>query len=147
MKCSAVRPRSPDVACTDQGSNLEVHSDGDAKAGSRIRPTFSAPDATRSFIEQLRADYDYIIVDLSPLAPVVDVRTATSLVDAFVFVVEWGGTKIETVQRALADAPGVAQNMLGVVLNKADTNLLSRYDGHRGHYYYNKYYSRYGYTD
>ena len=104
-------------------------------------------DATRSFIEQLRADYDYIVVDLSPLAPVVDVRTATSLVDAFVFVVEWGGTKIETVQRALSDAPGVSQNMLGVVLNKADINILSRYDGYRDHYYYNKYYSRYGYTD
>jgi polysaccharide biosynthesis transport protein len=135
-----------DVACTDQGSNLKFIP---TVTRSRIAHTADilGSDATRTFIEQLRADYDYIIVDLSPLAPVVDVRTATSLIDAFIFVVEWGGTKIETVQRALSDAPGVSQNMLGVVLNKADINLLSRYDGYRGHYYYNKYYSRYGYTD
>ena len=37
--------------------------------------------------------------------------------------------------------------LLGVVLNKADINVLSRYESYRGKYYYNRYYSRYGYTD
>ena len=54
--------------------------------------------------EQLREKYDYIVVDLPPLAPVVDVRAATHLVDSFVFVVEWGRTKIDVVQHALGHA-------------------------------------------
>ena len=37
--------------------------------------------------------------------------------------------------------------LLGVVLNKADLNLLCRYEGHRGHYYDRRYYARYGYVD
>ena len=37
--------------------------------------------------------------------------------------------------------------MLGVVLNKADTKLLNRYEDYYGSYYYKKgYYAAYGYT-
>jgi succinoglycan biosynthesis transport protein ExoP len=104
-------------------------------------------EATKEFFHKLRAHCDYVIVDMSPLAPVVDVRTATHLVDSFVFVVEWGRTKIDVAEHALGDAPGVYENLLGVALNKADLNLLSRYESYRGSYYYNKYYARYGYTD
>lgn len=104
-------------------------------------------ETTREFLEKLRAHFDYIIIDLSPLAPVVDVRTVTRLVDSFVFVVEWGRTKIDVVEHTLRDAPGVYENLLGVALNKADLNVLSRYESYRGNYYYNKYYARYGYTD
>ena len=37
--------------------------------------------STLKLFEALRDSYDYVIVDLSPLAPVVDVRVVTSLVD------------------------------------------------------------------
>lgn len=102
---------------------------------------------TKTFFQKLRAHFDYIVVDLSPLAPVVDVRTTTSLIDSFVFVVEWGRTKIDVVEHALRDAPGVYESLLGVALNKADLDALSRYDSYRGSYYYNKHYAHYGYTD
>jgi succinoglycan biosynthesis transport protein ExoP len=106
-----------------------------------------ASEETKQLFERLRQSYDYIIVDLSPLAPVVDVRAMTHLVDSFVFVIEWGRTKIEVVEHALGTAQGVYDNLLGVVLNKADLNVLSRYETHRGNYYHNRYYARYGYTD
>ena len=57
---------------------------------SPIRAKFLPPQATRALFEGLREIYDYVIVDLSPLAPVVDVRVVTPLVDSFVFVAEWG---------------------------------------------------------
>ena len=104
-------------------------------------------ELTLKLFEALRDSYDYVIVDLSPLAPVVDVRVVTSLVDSFVFVVEWGRTKIDVAEHALANAPGVHENLLGVVLNKADMNTFARYQSHRGNYYYNRYYARYGYTE
>jgi polysaccharide biosynthesis transport protein len=106
-----------------------------------------ACESTRILFERLRQAYDYIIVDLSPLAPVVDVRAMTHLVDAFVFVIEWGRTRIDVVEHALRMAPGVYDNLLGVVLNKADLNLLGRYESHRRQYYDNRHYSRYGYVD
>jgi capsular exopolysaccharide synthesis family protein len=106
-----------------------------------------ASAATKKLFDELRKRYEYIIVDLSPLAPVVDVRTTAHFVDSYVCVIEWGRTKIDVVRKALADAPGVYQNLIGTVLNKADITKLSRYDAHRGDYYYNKHYARYGYVD
>jgi succinoglycan biosynthesis transport protein ExoP len=106
-----------------------------------------ASTATKKLFDELRKRYEYIIVDLSPLAPVVDVRTTTHFVDSYVCVIEWGRTKIDIVKKALADAPGVYENLIGTVLNKADISKLGRYDAHRGDYYYNKYYGRYGYVD
>ena len=67
-----------------------------------------ASDATKNLFDKLRQSYDYIVVDLSPLAPIVDVRTTTHLVDSYVFVIEWGRTKIEVVEHALGAAQGVS---------------------------------------
>jgi succinoglycan biosynthesis transport protein ExoP len=106
-----------------------------------------ASEEMKMLLERLRQSYDYVIVDLPPLAPVVDVRAMTHLVDSFVFVIEWGRTKIDVVEHVLGSAQGVYDNLLGVVLNKANLNILSRYETHRGDYYYNRYYTRYGYVD
>ena len=106
-----------------------------------------ASEATRKMFERLREAYDYVIVDLSPLAPVVDVRVMTRLIDSFVFVVEWGRTKIDVAEHALAGARGVHENLLGVVLNKVDMHAFVRYESYRGNFYHNRYYARYGYTD
>jgi succinoglycan biosynthesis transport protein ExoP len=103
--------------------------------------------ATKKLFEKLRKSYDYVVVDLPPLAPVVDARATTHLIDSFIFVVEWGRTKIDVVEHALGQAQGVYDNLLGAVLNKVDMNTFSRYAGHRESYYYNEHYSRYGYTE
>src|SRR5262245_47632002 len=105
-----------------------------------------ACESTRILFERLRRAYVYIIVDLPPLAPVVDVRAMTHLIDSFVFVIEWGRTKIDVVEHALRMAPGVYDNLLGVVLNKADFNLLGRFESDRRQYYDKRHYSRYGYV-
>jgi succinoglycan biosynthesis transport protein ExoP len=106
-----------------------------------------ASGPTRALFEKLRGTYDYVIVDLSPLAPVVDVRVITPMVDSFLFVVEWGRTKIDVVEHALSNAPGIHDNLLGVVLNKTNMNALGRYQHSYGNYYYNQDYAQYGYSD
>ena len=105
-----------------------------------------ASDAMKRFFDRLRESYDYVIVDLSPIAPVVDVRSTTHLVDSYVFVIEWGKTKIDVAEHALNSARGVYDNLLGVVLNKVNLKLLNRYEGH-GNYYYSRHYAHYGYTE
>ncbi len=106
-----------------------------------------ASEQTKALFEQLRERYQYVIVDLSPLAPVVDVRTTSHLVDSYVFVVEWGRTKRDVVEHAISGSRTVYENLLGAVLNKVQIDTLARYEGHGGNYYRNKYYTRYGYTD
>jgi succinoglycan biosynthesis transport protein ExoP len=101
-------------------------------------------DALRSFFEEARKQYDCIIVDLPPVAPIVDVRATAGLVDAYVFMVEWGQTKIDVVDLAFRKAPMVQENLLGVVLNKVDFKALGRYAGYRSDYYSDKYYAPYG---
>ena len=104
-------------------------------------------EPVKELFQKLRERYDYVIVDLPPLAPIVDVRAMTHLVDLFIFVIEWGRTKIDIVEHALDHAQRVHQNMLGVVLNKVDMNLFARYANYKENYYYNKQYARYGYTE
>lgn len=106
-----------------------------------------ASEAFRHLIDELRKGYDYVIIDFPPLAPVVDVRATTKVVDSYIFVVEWGGTRINFVQHQLSSAPEIGERLLGIVLNKANTKISSRYENYYGGYYYNKnYYARYGYT-
>jgi succinoglycan biosynthesis transport protein ExoP len=106
-----------------------------------------ASDAMKKLFERLRNDFDYVVVDLSPLVPVVDVRSSLSFVDSYILVVKWGATSIDTVQRALHSARAVYDKVIGVVLNKVDIDSLGRFDGETGSYYTNKLYSRYGYTE
>lgn len=106
-----------------------------------------ASEKTRQLIELLRRSYDYVIIDLPPLAPVIDARVASRLVDSFIMVIEWGRTKISVVKHALRSAPGVGDKSIGVVLNKANMKSFVRYSSDHDIYYSNPYYSRYGYTD
>jgi succinoglycan biosynthesis transport protein ExoP len=95
-----------------------------------------ASDAAKSLFETLKLGYDYVIVDSAPLVAGMDVRATSTLVDSYLLVVEWGATKIDAVQYALRNAPGVQQNIAGVVLNKVDLNAMGRYDSYGSAYYY-----------
>jgi polysaccharide biosynthesis transport protein len=107
-------------------------------AGRRVpnAAEFLASDAARSLFEMLQIKYDYVIVDLPPLAAGVDVRATSGLVDSYVLVIEWGVTKIDAVQYALRHAPGVQANIVGAVLNKVDMAAVGRYDSYGANYYY-----------
>jgi succinoglycan biosynthesis transport protein ExoP len=98
-------------------------------------------------VEQLRSTYDFVIVDLPPLAPILDVQMTVPLVDCFVFVVEWAKTKIDIVQHALHTAPNVYENIIGVVLNKTDIKSMARYDTYISDYYNEDHYLQYGLAD
>lgn len=110
---------------------------GDLLASSQMEKVF----------QQLRDQYDRIILDLSPLAPVIDVRATGNLVDSYVLVIEWAKAKIDVVERVLNETPVVEQRLLGAVLNKVNIAVMNRYDSYNGGYYQNRYFARYGYVD
>ena len=106
--------------------------------------TILASAPLRSFFEKLREKYDYVVVDLSPAAPIMDVRLTADLVDSYVFIVEWGQTKMDVADLSLRNAGVVRDNLLGVVLNKVDFKTLGKYEGYRRDYYADKHYAQYG---
>ena len=113
----------------------------------RVQP-FSAdilagPQIVKLF-EELSANYDVVVADLSPLSPIVDASTTTNFVDNYFMIIEWGRTRVETVIHTLRSVSGIYQNIASVVLNKAHLKRLARYDLHLSDYYYSKYDGRYG---
>ena len=142
----ALRAQLDDVVIVDPQTKLAVLPAGTT---SKLLHTneILASKPMRELVALLRAKYDYVVLDMPPMAPVVDVRVTSPFVDSYVFVVEWGKTKIDVVSHNIRNAPEIYEKLLGVVLNKADTKLLARYESYHGRYYYQKYYARYGYVE
>jgi succinoglycan biosynthesis transport protein ExoP len=106
-----------------------------------------ASRSVSAFFDKLRANYDYVLVDLPPLGPVVDTHATTHLIDSYIFVIQWGCTKIDVVEHALSRAPGVYENSLGALLNSVDMCRINAYDRKSASYYKNNLYHQYGRTD
>jgi polysaccharide biosynthesis transport protein len=114
-----------------------------AKANMPHTNEMLASEAMKKLIVMLQESFDYIVLDLPPLIPVVDARVSTNYVDSFICVVQWGSTKIDVVRHALSNAPELYDRLLGIILNKVDMAAVGRYERHRNNYYYEKYRSRY----
>jgi polysaccharide biosynthesis transport protein len=103
--------------------------------------------AMETLFEELRRRYEYVVVDLPPLAPIIDARITTHLVDSYFLVVAWGRTKTKIVTQALGSARNMSDGLIGAVLNNADVVSMGRYDGHSHDYYGDPAYSAYGLTE
>ena len=83
----------------------------------------------RRIIEEARTAFDYVVVDLPPVGPVVGVRAASSLFDGFVLVVEWGHTVQAMVRNTILIDAEITSKCLGVVYNKVRMNKIRLYEG------------------
>jgi polysaccharide biosynthesis transport protein len=92
----------------------------------------------KDMLKSASAEYDYIIVDLPPILPLVDVKASAQMFDAFVLVVEWGVTSTDEIVKAMNSSAIVSERLLGVVLNKADEVVMRRFEGYsdRSYTYY-----------
>jgi exopolysaccharide transport family protein len=116
-------------------------------SSTQIRPSNSSDILTSPAVKQMlksaRNSYDYILVDLPPILPLVDVKAAALMFDAFVMVVEWGSTSADEIRKAVTTSPVLSERLLGTVLNKADAAVMRRFEGYsdRLHSYYGSDYS------
>jgi succinoglycan biosynthesis transport protein ExoP len=86
--------------------------------------------AMKQMLRTAKSDYDYVLVDLPPVLPVVDVKAVAHLFDAFVLVVEWGNTSTNEILKAIGASPLLSERLLGAVLNKADEAVMRRFEGY-----------------
>jgi polysaccharide biosynthesis transport protein len=103
-------------------------------SSTRIKPSNSSDilnsPAMKQMLKAAKSDYDYVLVDLPPILPVVDVKAVAHLFDAFVLVVEWGSTSTDELLKAVATTPILSERLLGAVLNKADEAVMRRFEGY-----------------
>jgi succinoglycan biosynthesis transport protein ExoP len=135
-----------DAVWIDPQTNLHFLPCVVASRFSNSSDVLASPQMERLF-QQLREHYDRIVLDLSPLAPVIDVRATGALADSYILVIEWAKAKVDIVERVLNETPLVRERLLGAVLNKVNMAAMSRYDTYSAGYYRNRYYKRYGYVD
>ena len=99
----------------------------------------------KSIIDDLRKQFDLVILDSPPVMAVPDARILTGLVDKTIFVLNWDSTPKKVVYSALhlLNIDGHA-NVAGIVLQKVDLQKVGRYGyGDSGHYYHYARYSQY----
>ena len=108
-------------------------------ASTRLKPSNSSDilnsPAMKQMFKAAKNDYDYVLVDLPPILPVVDVKAVSHLFDAFVLVVEWGSTSTDEILKAVAASPALSERLLGAVLNKADEDIMRRFEGYSDRHY------------
>lgn len=101
----------------------------------------------KAIIDDLRVQFDLVILDSAPIMAVPDTRILAGLVDKTIFVLNWDATPKKVVHSALhlLSKDGHA-NVAGVVLQKVNLQQYGRYGyGDSGYYYhygrYNQYYT------
>lgn len=99
-----------------------------------------ASPAMTALLNKLTKQYEYVVIDLPPLGPVVDARAIASRISSFVLVVEWGRTSRRMVKSALLTETEITGKCVGAVLNKVDTKQLKLYRAYgSSEYYYSRY--------
>lgn len=83
-------------------------------------------DHARAFIQQMKARYDYVLLDVPPVLPLADANVITGLADGIIMVILAGHTPPHVVKRAMADLD--SRKIIGVVLNNVSSFM--------SHYYY-----------
>ena len=100
----------------------------------------------RRLLENLRENYDYIILDTPPVGSVIDGVIVAEQCDGAIMVVSHGTISVKLAQNTKAQLDKCNCKILGAVLNKVPIVGNGYYGKYYGRYYgkyYGKYYGRY----
>ena len=104
---------------------------------------FLASPGMKAVLKQAEQQFEWIVLDLPPLGPVVDVRAIASQIDAFVMVVEWGRTSRRLVRTTLDADRNIRDKCVGIIFNKVNMKKLKLYEAYGSKSYYSGQYSNY----
>lgn len=86
----------------------------------------------RGFLELMKKNFDYIILDSPPVIAVTDAQILSTMSDGVLLVISSGEAEREAAARAKLLLENVKANIIGAVLNKVDVKSRKHY----GSYYY-----------
>lgn len=134
-----------DAVFCDKKSNLNLLLEA---RGSQNSGDLIGSEQMRSLLQQVRQEYDYVILDLPPMAEVSDAESMMECADASLLVVRQNTAVAPAINKAIASLDGGKAKLLGCVLNNVYSTKLFSGEGHGyGYGYGRKYghYSHYGY--
>lgn len=94
-------------------------------------------DKMKDLIECLKIDFDTILLDAPPLAPISDARIVTGLSDALVLIVRRGKTPYGSIENAFRTVD--RKKLLGVVFNDVKPMLFHSHYNYGYYGYYEQY--------
>lgn len=88
----------------------------------------------KRIIEEIKNDYDYVLIDTPPVVVVTDGAIISTFCDGVILVCASGSIEIDLAKRAKENLEKVNANILGVVLNKLPLKSNSYYNYYYYHY-------------
>ncbi|CAN7706101.1 Wzz/FepE/Etk N-terminal domain-containing protein [Mesorhizobium amorphae] len=116
---------------------------GVTQSQQKLAKTVQPIEKMGDFLLKAGSTFNYVVVDLPPLAPVADVRSFVQHLDGLVLVVEWGVTARTFVRESLNNNPILAEKCIGVLLNKVDINKIKLYQKFGSAEFYSERYGQY----
>ncbi|MCG8442938.1 MAG: polysaccharide biosynthesis tyrosine autokinase [Caulobacterales bacterium] len=103
---------------------------------------FAGLGGMRQLLDQVRQEYDLVVLDTAPVLAVTESRVLGTLVDCVVVIAQWRHTARNAVRSAIGALTSVGAPVAGVVLTKVNLRLQSQYADEGGYYHrsYRKYY-------
>ncbi len=102
----------------------------------------------KELLIELRARYDYVIIDTPPVLLISDALALATVVDGTVLVCRHQVSYVSDINRALNTLQFAKANVLGVVVNDYKAPSTGKfYGGYKKYYYYNSYGYGYGSTN
>ena len=132
---SAALPRLTELLQEEPDTGLQILPSFLAEGDARVADGHSAA-TIRGLLAGSAQTFEYVIIDLPPIGPLVNARSLASAIDAFIFVIEWGETSRGAVRTVLANEPRIRDKLLGVILNKVDMKKLKVYESFDSDGYY-----------
>jgi len=122
--------------CHDSASNVDVITAGSSSPNPQEMLLSNAFKAT---IEELKTQYDHIVIDTAPTQAVSDAIIVSEICDTLIYVVKADATNEKLVSSGLERFMRVGKRIDGVVLNQVDVKKAG------SSYAYTGYYDQYGY--
>ena len=85
-------------------------------------------DTAKHVLEELRARYDYVIIDASPLLPVTDAAVLAAMSDGALVIARHGSTKCDQLARAVGNLQSVGAHVLGTVITMTPSRGRNTYE-------------------
>ncbi|OPJ55324.1 CpsD/CapB family tyrosine-protein kinase [Alkalithermobacter paradoxus] len=86
----------------------------------------------KRLLEEMKKDYEYILVDTAPIGVVTDAAILSTFIDGVILLCASGEAQIEHAKKAKENLVKVGANILGVILNKLEIEKNRSY----GYYAY-----------
>ena len=97
-------------------------------------------DEMKKLLEQLRKEYDYIIIDTPPVLLISDALAVAPFTDGVALVCRHQVSYVSDIARALNSLNFAKANVLGVIVNDYKAPKAGKfYGGYKKYYYYNSY--------